>query len=209
MKYILGLDLGQSADYTALTIAERIPTEQKPTYHLRHIQRFKLGTPYPEIVESVETLTETPALERKAVLAIDATGVGAPVVDMFEAAKLPCPLYAIHIHGGDLVTNEGKHYRVPKRDLVSVVQVLLQSSRLKIVEGLPDTKTLVRELLNFKVKIDPQTAHDSYSAWRENIHDDLVLSVAMACWLAEKVQVEVPIVAPPLEGLTRKSPWRA
>ncbi|MDD1753960.1 MAG: hypothetical protein LUQ38_12840 [Methanotrichaceae archaeon] len=41
------------------------------------------------------------------------------------------------------------------------------------------------ELLNFKVKIDPQTAHDSYSAWRESEHDDLVLSVALACWYAE------------------------
>src|SRR3982074_3432400 len=173
MKYFLGLDLGQAADYTALVIAERIPTEDKPLYHLRHIQRFKLGTPYPEIVESVKTLTLAPALEREAVLAIDATGVGAPVVDMFRAAQLPCDLYEIHIHGGDAVTYEGKDYRVPKRDLVSVVQVLLQSSRLKIAEGLPDTKTLIRELLNFKVKIDPLTAHDSYSAWRENIHDDL------------------------------------
>src|SRR5438477_511373 len=83
------------------------------------------------------------------------------------------------------------------------VQVLLQSGRLKIAEGLPDTKTLVRELLNFKVKIDPVTAHDSYAAWRENIHDDLVLAVAMALWLAEKVQVDVPIVAP--LGVTRES----
>jgi len=39
--------------------------------------------------------------------------------------------------------------------------------------------------MNFKVKIDPQTAHDSYSAWREADHDDLVLSVALAAWFAE------------------------
>ncbi|HEV8714253.1 MAG TPA: hypothetical protein VGX03_15685 [Candidatus Binatia bacterium] len=207
MKYFLGLDLGQSSDYTALVIAERIPAE-KPSYHLRHIQRFKLGTPYPEIVESVKTLTETPTLQREAVLAVDATGVGAPVVDMFTAAKLPCDLYAISIHGGDKVTHEGYDYRVPKRDLVSVVQVLLQSSRLKIAEGLPETKTLVRELLNFKVKIDPQTAHDSYSAWRENIHDDLVLATALALWLAEEVEVEVPSVAVPVHELWTPSRWK-
>ena len=206
MKYFLGLDLGQSADYTALTIAERIPAEQEPSYHLRHIQRFKLGTPYPEIVESVKALTS--ALQQEAVLAIDATGVSAPVVDMFTAAKLPCSLYAIHIHGGDLVTHEGYHYRVPKRDLVSVVQVLLQSGRLKIAEGLPETKTLVRELLNFKVKINPQTAHDSYSAWRENIHDDLVLAVALACWLAETVEVDVLQTAPIFEEFEKESVWR-
>jgi hypothetical protein len=51
------------------------------------------------------------------------------------------------------------------------------------------------------------TAHYSYAAWRENIHDDLVLSVAMACGLAEKVQVEVPIVAPHFEDMRRTSLW--
>jgi hypothetical protein len=41
------------------------------------------------------------------------------------------------------------------------------------------------EPLNFKVEIDPKTAHDSYTAWRENQHDDLVFAVALACWLGE------------------------
>ena len=29
------------------------------------------------------------------------------------------------------------------------------------------------------------TAHDSYSAWREEDHDDLVISVALAAWWGE------------------------
>jgi len=41
-------------------------------------------------------------------------------------------------------------------------------------------------LLNFKVKIDPKTAHDSYESWRESIHDDMVLSAAMSTWYAER-----------------------
>jgi hypothetical protein len=28
--------------------------------------------------------------------------------------------------------------------------------------------------------------HDSYNAWRESIHDDLVLAVALAAWYAER-----------------------
>lgn len=186
MRYFLGLDLGQAADYTALVITERIPADPKPLYHLRHIQRLPLGTPYPNIVEQVQAVTQMPLLQHEAALAIDATGVGAPVVDMFVSARLACPLVAVHIHGGDTVTHEGRHYRVPKRNLVAVVQVLLQGGRLKIAEGLPETKTLVRELLGFKVKIDPQTAHDSYAAWRENIHDDLVLATALSLWAAER-----------------------
>ncbi len=45
---------------------------------------------------------------------------------------------------------------------------------------------LQQEMLNFKVKIDPQRAHDSYSAWREADHDDLILSVALAAWYGEQ-----------------------
>ena len=41
---------------------------------------------------------------------------------------------------------------------------------------------MLAEMQSFKVKIDPKTAHDSYSAWRENAHDDLVLAACLAVW---------------------------
>jgi hypothetical protein len=45
--------------------------------------------------------------------------------------------------------------------------------------------------LNFRVKIDPKTAHDSYSHWREADHDDLVFSVALTCWYREYINREL------------------
>ena len=45
--------------------------------------------------------------------------------------------------------------------------------------------TLIHELKDFKVKIDLKTAHDAYGAWREGEHDDIVLSLAVALWVAE------------------------
>jgi hypothetical protein len=33
-----------------------------------------------------------------------------------------------------------------------------------------------------RAKINLQTGHDSYEAWRERDHDDLVLAVALACY---------------------------
>jgi len=65
------------------------------------------------------------------------------------------------------------------------VQVLLQNKRLKIASTLSEAATLKKELLNFRVKVDPATAHDSYEHWRDGDHDDLVLAVAMACWYRE------------------------
>ena len=50
---------------------------------------------------------------------------------------------------------------MPKRDLVSAVQVLLQSERLKIARALPEAQTLTSELLAFKVSVSLK-GHDSY-----------------------------------------------
>jgi hypothetical protein len=72
-----------------------------------------------------------------------------------------------------------------KRDLISSAQVLFQTKRLVIAGAMPDTTALISELQNYQVKIDPVTAHDSYSAWREGIHDDLVFSVCLAAWIGE------------------------
>ncbi len=54
----------------------------------------------------------------------------------------------------------------------------------KVAEALPEAPTLIQEVLAFKVKITAN-AHDTYEAWREGVHDDLVLSVAMAAWFGE------------------------
>lgn len=173
--WFVGLDLGQAADYTALCVIE-VPPETEE-YHIRHLQRFRLGTPYPEIVEKVGTVVRQ---FEGATLAVDATGVGRPVVDLLNQAGLD-PV-AITITGGDTATNEGRSWKVPKRDLVSTLAVAFQTGKLKIAAGIPDAKTLVDELLAFKVKIST-TGHDSYESWREGVHDDLVLAVAMAMWV--------------------------
>ena len=181
----MGLDLGQSQDATALVIAERTVKEGQAQYQVPHLQRFKLGTSYPDIVSKVATILEALPLLRDTTLVVDATGCGKPVLDMFIKANLPCPVRGVLIHGGDIVTSEGMTSRIPKRDLAAIVSVLMQSRRLKIIDSLPDSRVLQHELLNFKVKIDPLTAHDSYSAWRENQHDDLVLATALAVWVGE------------------------
>ncbi len=196
-NFFLGLDLGQAQDYTALAVVERkeFRYEAKPCeYHIRHLERPKLGTPYPAIVEKVQDLMQSPQLLNRTALVVDATGVGRPVVDLFRKAGLR-PV-AITITGGNTVTVGGGGYHVPKRDLVSTLQVLFQSGRLKVAGGLKLAPVLVEELLNFKVKINVKTAHDSYEAWREGIHDDLVLAVALACWYGERHKRLAPIPKP-------------
>ena len=188
MSYYLGLDLGQAHDYTALTIARKFPRPAPARYEVPWLERFPLGTSYPAIVAAVAARCRRLAAQGDAGgrlrLMVDATGVGRPVVDLLRRERLPVALIAVTITGGDTATHDRDNWRVPKRELVSVAQVLLQSGRLKVAEALPDTATLTRELLNFQVKISEQ-AHDSYGAWREGTHDDLVLATALACWAGE------------------------
>jgi hypothetical protein len=158
----------------------------KPPLWLRYLHRFPLGTPYPRIVAAVAEMLHTPPLAGQGVtaLALDKTGVGAPVADLFRAAGL-AP-FEITISGGHTV-NVGEHPReltVPKRDLVSAVQAALQTRRLSFADGLPELDVLRRELETFRVKISA-AGHDSYEAWRERDHDDTVLAVALAVWLRE------------------------
>lgn len=188
-KFFIGLDLGQSNDYTAVSVLERVGNRLENVYQVRHLERVR-NVPYPQIVDKVSSMWHHPALAYNSDLVVDQTGVGAPVVDLFRKAGLD-PV-GVLIHGGDKVSCEGSTWRVPKRDLVGSLQVLFQSGRLKISKKLPLASVLQSELLTFKVKIDPVTAHDSYSAWREQDHDDLVLSVAMAAWWGER-HTEPPI----------------
>ena len=104
---------------------------------------------------------------------------------MFTDAKLS-PI-GITIHGGDAVTREdASSFRVPKRDLVSVVHRYLGERRLKIAAGLPLRSVLEAELGSFRYRLNPLTSHDSYAAWREADHDDLVLAVALGVWWADR-----------------------
>ena len=177
----LGLDLGQAQDYTALSILTVDWTPDKPlSFDVGYLQRYPLGTSYTSIVDDVSDKIRQ--LAKPSALVIDHTGVGRPVFDLFNRAGLS-PI-GISITGGNEVHCEGREYRVPKRDLIGVLQVAIQSGRLRIARELPEAATLIDELLNFKVKINTSTAHDSYSAWREADHDDLLLSLAMSSWFA-------------------------
>lgn len=186
-SFFVGLDLGQSQDFSAIAVMEMHGlTKDTYKFNCRHLQRWKLRTPYPAIVADTVRMMNSRELQQgkmRPVLAVDATGVGAPVIDLFKRERMNARLEPIQITGGSEVTKENGTNRVPKRDLVSTVQVYLQNQRLKIASELPEAETLIRELQNFQVKIN-DNAHDTYGAWREGTHDDLVLAAALALWSA-------------------------
>jgi hypothetical protein len=180
--YFIGMDLGQTSDPSAVAVLERAAD----AYLLRHLQRFPLGTPYTTIVPSVIQLCRSVAALGPVSLVIDQTGVGRPVVDMIRQHPQAPWTVPITITGGRKVTaDRDGSLHVPKKDLVTSLQLLFENRRLRIAKGLPDTAVFIRELLNFRVAITP-AATETFGAWRDGEHDDLVLAVALVSWLAER-----------------------
>jgi hypothetical protein len=194
--------LGQSHDFTAIAVVERVElvgefdpvvyaNEEIIERRLRHLERVPLGTPYTEIVERVGQVVQTRGVRDCCHLVVDATGVGRPVVDMLRSARLPCRLMPTLITGGEQEGSANGYHRVPKRDLITGLRLLLEQGMLKIAAALEHGPTLVNELADMRVKVTA-AGNEQYEAWREGTHDDLVLAVALACWGLKKVYPERP-----------------
>lgn len=132
VRHIVGLDLGQVNDYTALVslrkereipdplpptaverpedwykVAERKEKAAQPLppakYYCNIAERFERGTPYTMLVENAGKLFQDARFAGQP-LVIDGTGVGRPVVDLFRKAKLNCKLVPVTITAGSPTT---------------------------------------------------------------------------------------------------------
>ena len=200
--FFVGVDFGQSRDYTAIAVLERAEKKgewdaavyawrKEVSLQLRYLQRVALGTPYPEVVERVCQVTRSRELAGRCCLTADATGVGRAVVDLLKKADPGCPILPVNITGGLMQTENGEYFGVPKRDLILGLQVLLQRGLLQIAAGLEFGPELVKEMSAMQVKISP-TGQEQYAAWREGTHDDMVFAVALAYWNAQKMYPNDP-----------------
>jgi hypothetical protein len=194
LDIVAGLDLGKSTDPTALAALERSPSPGgKNVYRLGYLSRWPLHTPYvsPDparqagIADDLAVLLSFPPL-KGALLAVDGTGVGAGVVDVFRTFRLPCALFPVVITGGRgwSLEKDGS-FRVAKVELVSTLQLLLGTGRVQVAPALPLARVLLDEFRGFTARLT--SAGNEVYEHREGAHDDILLAVAMALWLGEHV----------------------
>jgi Terminase RNaseH-like domain len=181
-SYVLALDLGQSPDATAGALIEYEHTYERE-YRLRGLRRFPRGTPYSELAAPIRERIERAPLKGRTNLAVDATGPGRPVVDYLREELSPAPLFAITITSGYGVGGGSRDLTVPKRDLVATISLIFEQRRLHIAESMRDTEALLDELLAYR-RTTTERGMDTYSA-ASGRHDDLVLALSLALWLAE------------------------
>jgi len=194
-NYYVGLDLGQSQDYTALAVIQKVRSYDAFELHLKHLERYPLKTPYTDIADQVKSLlTEDPfttpvymnghVTKPITELIVDKTGVGVAVTDLLKERHLRFTNVTITGMGQKVNSNGAREYSVPKQDLVAALEVPFHKGTLKVAKGLKGWDILRDELLLFRRKQNKKTAHISYEHWRESDHDDLVLAAALACWKA-------------------------
>lgn len=228
--YVIGLDIGQANDPTAIAVVERrmkkvgwpymanVPVNDglyghhwerhrrykvENQYHIRHLERLPLRTPYTRVVDKVLELIKKlfPAHlypvnrwgERgEVVLIVDYTGVGRAVVDMlyqkiqdFGKGEPNVRLWPAAITGsqGRASFEPGPFISLPKHELIFSGGVIpLQDGRLKWGPKIRDRKVLEDELKNYRRNQNIATGAQTFEPWREGEHDDLLFAVCLAGW---------------------------
>ncbi len=178
MGPLIGVDIGQKRDPTAICVAQVVLRGAIWHYLIHLLERLPLGTSYPEVANRIVEIidrSERTAGERPRVF-IDATGVGLPVVDLvqerFQSAV------AVYFTSGNRRYESRGRVSLGKAWMVSRLQALIRGHRIhlpRVAEG----RVLAAELHNFEMRVD-QNAHDRYGAFRVGTHDDLVTALGLA-----------------------------
>jgi hypothetical protein len=211
---------GHGNDSTGLVVVEKItrrppvsalehafnpnpnPPAEGTRFVVRHVARIK----EPSFLEQAEVIRETlkkirgpkyispyggePYYQATCKVFIDATGLGAPFVDLLRNASVQAT--PVTLTGGQSVSSDGRGgERVPKTDLIEATQVALQTGNLKIAAGMALGPELLNELKGYRMRLtsqgNTQFGNDvGPSDWREADHDDLVIALALGIWGASE-----------------------
>jgi hypothetical protein len=183
--YAIGVDLALVADHSAVVVLQRTGwVEQRPTFHAIHAERLPRGVGHPLVVSHVARVCR--ALNAGArpswLLAVDATGVGAPI--LADLRDVIPRAVGVTISGGESAGGTRADARVSKAVLVGGLQVALERRRLSIDPTQAHADLLVGELAAYTA----ETTSSGATTWnaRAGANDDLVLSLALAWWLGNR-----------------------
>ncbi|MBR0793963.1 hypothetical protein JQ615_01025 [Bradyrhizobium jicamae] len=200
-RWILSADIGQAQDPTALSLLHhtRQPLPGRDAYQpdpvrrvwkqaaierfdVLNLKRLPLGMSYTAQVEHIRGLILR--LRERGInpdFALDFTGCGRPVGDMFDHVGMS-PAKVLITGGHEASQHGGKVWHVPKVLLISSLEAVMDRGEFKIAADADDAQTLVSELKDFRRKVS-ESGRAQYEA-RATAHDDLVLSCAMGVWWA-------------------------
>jgi hypothetical protein len=189
--YFIGLDLGQRRDFSAIAVIQRqdrmAAWSPNPTCSLfvRHLERMELGMSYTEVTQRVCEIMQNPTMAGQSRLVVDSTGVGAPVIDLLRDAGIGGCTTSVTITSGEQAHGSNERWSVPKKDLLTGLEILLEAGELIISSQLQDADRLLKAL---------QAMHRASPGSGKVLadgpeHDDLALALALACWRAKRPRI--------------------
>jgi phage FluMu gp28-like protein len=151
-KFRLGVDLAKYQDFTVIA-----PLDLS-TFTIGELDRFN-GFDYVLQEAKIEAAYHR---YNKAVVYIDSTGVGDPIVDHLRVRGIRLEPY--------------KFNEQSRNDLLTNLQILLEQGTIQ----LPNDEQLLSELESFRYELSDRGR--LRIAVPENLHDDSVMAVALAVW---------------------------
>lgn len=161
-RYQMGVDLAKYQDYTVITLLDL------HTFQIVKQDRFN------QMDYTLQKAKIEAAYLRynKPQIWIDSTGVGEPIYDDLLQKGMNVQPY---------------HFTEQSRmDLLRNLQLLIEQDRIK----LPEDEILISELQSFQYTLTP--THRVKVQVPDGIHDDMVMSLALACWQAPQNPLPKP-----------------
>ena len=205
-RFVVGCDLAQQHDYTAIAVLEvavgvidmntederhtntgRIPQKPARRFDCRHLQRLPLKLSYPTQVEKIKQLMSRPPLcgaadLKPAELIVDITGVGRPVGELLDRAGLR-PIKVTITSSQDKATYSGDCWHVSKALIVQTIDAALNNGELGFAKGLDEAHAMESELKDFR-RFVSAAGRSTYEASGQN--GDLVLALGIGLWWASR-----------------------
>ena len=165
-KYQMGVDLAKYQDYTVITIIDL------NTFHVHKQERFN------QIDWNLQKakIEATYLRYYKPLIYIDSTGVGDPIYEDLARKGL-------RVEGF-------KFTEQTRRDLLNNLSLKIEQEKIRI----PETTSLIDELKSFHYELSD--AGKIRLKVPEGLHDDTVMSLALACW-------NIPDKPLPIQGSIR------
>lgn len=199
---VAGVDLGQASDHAAVSILKRATYQvgfhgpADPRCYLTYCRRWPNDTDYMELAEELVALNPS-------VMVLEFNGVGRPVVDIVRSVAMrrnyvgkirPVVTAASNAKMEEHREARGSYMTVPKKDIVSSIRIMGKAGMLVVpsVKRMPELANLAEELRIFQMKYSDKGNLKFGNAPGPGNHDDLVVSLALACHFMLRMSGQMP-----------------
>jgi hypothetical protein len=196
---LCGVDLGKRFDRSACSVVEQQYTGGGlGHYYVRNLQRFRLGTSYSSVAKALKNMDtqlrlyaakqgKTPFIT----WLIEANGVGEGVIEIIERELPNAQLYKVYVTGGINASVDYNEIKLPKSQMLSRLVALYDAGLIHMSKKSRQINAMIDELQSFNINVSESNGHETYGA-KIGKHDDMVISLALACWYGQSQQPYQP-----------------